>query len=358
MGHQIDMSKGSAAFISVAAPAWHKLGRTYAEGTVVTAENALKDGGLDFPVEKLPNLHFMPDSNSEDGVKQVISRSSFFTYRKDTLQVLGDKLGADYHVLQNVEALNLVDEILQAGTASIDTAGALYGGRKVFIGLKVNKDIIVGVGDTIKQYILIVLSHDGTIAITVLPTNVRVVCANTLAAALHDKSGIIKIKHTKLAGERLAEAAKVLNLITSNTSINTDIYNQMKEVAISKEDMMNYFGNIFLDEKQIAALQGGMPFDNLSTQKQNQLLEVASYAANGDGQNLALNGKDGLNMWYAYNAVTGYATRKRYRTLDDRANSMLFGSTAQLIKDAGTLALAPSKIRPLHKITDSGLNLN
>lgn len=352
MAHLLDNSKGFNAFVSFQAPAWHGLGEVFNEP--LTTQQALQRGGLDYSVLKLPNIHCLPNG------EEIISEDSFFTVRTDVNKVLGSRLGKDYEVLQNIEALNVVDEILQSGTASIETAGAINEGRKAFICLKINRDIIVGDSDMVKQYVLIATSHDGSLSITALPTNIRVVCNNTLSAALSKASGGIKIRHTSRAADRLQEAAKVLKLISRNTEENTENYNQMKATAISREDLMNYFGNIFCTPAEISELQTGKKMTEvLSTRKQNILTDVAQFASRGVGQSLALTGPDGLNMWHAYNAVTGYVTRKKYSSADDRANSMLFGGAAATIQEAGTLALAPAKIKPLHKVNNlNGLNLN
>lgn len=352
MAHLIDNSKGFNAFVSFQQPAWHGLGKTFTEK--LTTIQALEQGGLNYTVLKLPNIHCLPNG------EELISEDSFFTVRTDVNKVLGSRLGNTYEVLQNIEALNVVDEILQSGRATIETAGAINEGKKAFICLKVDKSIIVGSNDVVNQYVLIANSHDGSMAITATPTNIRVVCNNTLTAALQGAAGAIKIRHTAKANDRLQEAAKVLNLISRNTDINTENYNHMKSIEISKADLMNYFGNIFCTPQEIKDMQTGKRMNEvLSTQKQNILSDVASFAARGIGQADALNGKDGLNMWYAYNAVTGYVTKKKYRSVDDRANSMLFGSAAATIADAGTLALAPSKIQPLCKTNNlNGLNLN
>lgn len=351
MAHLIDNSKGFNAFVAYQAPAWHGLGEIFTEP--LTTLQALERGGLDYTVIKLPNVHMMPNG------EEIISEDSFFTCRTDVNKVLGSRLGKDYEVLQNIEALNIVDEILQSGRATIETAGAINEGRKAFICLKVDKSIIVGSNDVVDQYVLIATSHDGSMAITATPTNVRVVCNNTLTAALNGAKGAIKIRHTQNANMRLAEAARVLNLISDNTNINTENYNKMKAIAISKQDLMDYFGNLFCTPQEIKTIQAGNKMQEvLSTRKINQLLEVSSFANTGVGQAAALNGADGLNMWYAYNAVTGYVTRKKYSSASDRANSMLFGSAATMIEDAGVLALAPEKIIPMRKTNFDGLNLN
>ncbi len=351
MAHLIDNSKGYNAFVSFQAPGWHGLGTTFTEP--LSTLQALQAGGLDFTVLKLPNIHCLPNG------EEIVSEESFFTCRTDVNKVLGAKLGRDYEVLQNVEALNVVDEILQSGRATIETAGSINEGRKVFICLKVDKSIQVGSDDVVNQYVLIATSHDGSMSITATPTNVRVVCNNTLSAALRGAKGAIKIRHTQRAADRLQEAAKVLNLISENTQINTDNYNKMKSTDISKQDMFNYFGNVFCTPHEIKDFQAGKKGKEvLSTRKINTLDDVIRFANRGIGQAQAMSGPDGLNMWYAYNAITGFVTRKKYSSADDRANSMLFGSAATMIQDAGVLALEPAKIQPLHKTNFTGLNLN
>lgn len=350
MAHNIDNSKGFNAFVSFAAPAWHGLGTVL--NNAVTTADALQQGGLNYDVLKLPNIHMLPNG------EELISTDSFFTVRTDVNKVLGSRLGKDYQVLQNIEALNVVDEILQSGTATIETAGAIDEGRKVFICLKINKAIIVDGNDTVNQYVLIANSHDGSLAITAMNTNIRVVCNNTLTAALRGAQDKIKIRHTKNADVRLNEAAKIMKLITDNSAANEDNYNAMKQMVISKETMFDYFGNVFCTPQEIKELQAGTKAQQvLSTRKQNTMAEVLNFATKGQGQSIAMKGND-FTMWAAYNAVTGYVTRKKYSSASDRANSLLFGAAGETIESAGVLALSPAKIQPLRKVDFTGMNLN
>jgi len=350
MAHLIDNSKGFNAFVSFAAPAWHGLGTVL--NNPINTGDALRQGGLDYNVLKLPNIHFLPNG------EELISEDSFFTVRTDVNKVLGSRLGKDYLVMQNIAALDFVDEILQSGTATIETAGAIDEGRKVFICLKIKNSITVGSNDVVNQYVLIANSHDGSLALTVMPTNIRVVCNNTLTAALKGSQGKIKIRHTTNAAERLQEAGKVLKLIANNTAANEDNYNAMQLQVISKEEMFNYFGNVFCTPAEIKEMQEGKRAKEvLSSRKQNTLAEVLKFATTGQGQSIAMKGND-FTMWAAYNAVTGYVTRKKYTSANDRANSMLFGTAAETIEAAGTLALAPAKIQPLSRTNFNNLNLN
>lgn len=350
MSHLIDNSKGTAAFVSFQEPAWHGLGSVVINA--ISAEDALRQGGLDFKVKKLPNIHRL-----ENGA-EMISTKSFFTYRTDVNKVLGANLGKGYTVMQNHEALNIVDEILQSGTATIETAGALYNGSTVFICMKINKDVIVNGSDITKQYVLIVTSHDGSKPAMVLFTNVRVVCHNTLTCALGEATNQIRIRHTTNVTDRFREAAKILKLIKENSDRNEEDYNVMANLIISKEQMYDYFGNIFLDAPAIAQLQAGKKSKEvIGSMKRNILNAVTDYTIHGPGQVQTLVNNN-LTMWTAYNGVTGYVTRKKFSTVDDRAESLLFGTSANLIQEAGVMALNPSRIQPLYSKKFNDINLN
>lgn len=346
MGHKIDQTTGKAAFISYQAPGWHHLGKTFTRD--ITYEDALNESGTNFPVIKLPNIHRLPS-----GI-DIISKDSFFTMRGDTNAVLGSRLGRDYTVYQNTEALALVDDLLKTGRCKIETVGGIDDGKKVFVCMKLNEGIKIGNSDAVEQYVLLANSHDGTLAITAMPTNVRVVCNNTLSAALGGAKAAHKIRHTANAADRVKEAFTIMGLLDDSRKANEAAYNAMKCNMIEKSEFFDYIGNIFMTGEEIKELQAGNR-DALSTRKKNTITEVLQFAENGIGQREAL-GNDGLNMWYAYNAVTGYLTGKKYSSPDDRFDSLLLGDSATKIRNAGELALATHKIQPL-KATTQRTNL-
>jgi phage/plasmid-like protein (TIGR03299 family) len=350
MAHKLDMSKGQTAFVSFQETAWHGLGEVV-EGAL-SAKDALIKGGLDYEVIKLPNVHMLPNG------EEIISDDSFFTLRTDVMRVLGSKLGKDYAVMQNIDALDVVDEILQSGQATIATAGAINDGKRVFICLKMNKDLAVKTNDIVEQYVLIANSHDGSLAVTALPTNVRVVCNNTLSASLSAGKGkSIKIRHSGNAQDKLHEASKILGLINTQSIITLEGYQKMAENVIDKQMFMDYVGNLMLTAPEISELRAGTKASEvISTRKQNLIDEVLRFNNQGIGQSVAMKGND-MTMWSAYNAITGYATSKKYGSADDRMNSLMFGSSAKLIEDAGILALEPEKIISLKK-SPMSFNMN
>jgi phage/plasmid-like protein (TIGR03299 family) len=350
MAHKLDFSIGQAAFIAYQAPAWHGLGKVF--NNHITIEQALKESGLDFHVDKLPNIHRFKVGKA---IQEVVSKSSFFTIRRDTNAVLGDRLGRDYTVYQNTQALDVVDDLLKTKKVTIETVGAIDDGRKVFTCLKLNSSIIVDGKDEVFQYVLLANSHDGSLAITAMPTNVRVVCNNTLSAALSSAKSSYKIRHTANAADRVKQAFTIMGLLEDNSKANSAAYNAMKHNALTKQEFFDYIGNIFYSREEIGELQTGNK-EAISTRKINTIGEVLQYAHTGIGQAEALG--NNLNMWYAYNAVTGFLTSKKYSSASDRFDSLILGDSAKKILVAGELALQPHNIRPLSKTASTGLSLN
>lgn len=120
-------------------------------------------------------------------------RKQLFIFRTDTEQVLGDKVGIDYQVVQNTEVFSFFNGIVGNATdIKYETAGCLYDGQIVFVTAKLPEFIRVGRDDLIEQYLMLTSSHDGTGSITITFTPVRVVCCNTLNAALKNNTNCIK----------------------------------------------------------------------------------------------------------------------------------------------------------------------
>lgn len=350
--HKMDQSKGKTAFIAFQEPAWHGLGTVV--NTAISAQDALDKGGLDFHVEKSPNVHRI----ITDGklIQEIISETSFFTYRTDTNAVLGSRLGPDYTVWQNAQALAIVDDLLKTGKLRIETAGAVDGGRRVFICMKFTEPIKVSGSDVVFKYLLIANGHDGTLAIAPVETNTRVVCNNTLGWALAGAEGMPRVRHTINANDRVKDVLRIMGVLESNSKSNAAAFEAMKASKLTQQAFFDYIGNIFIDGEDIEKLQKGDK-EALSTKTKNTIGEVLNFAETGVGQREAL-GTGGLNMWYAFNAVTGYLTGKGYKSADNRFNSLIFGESAKKITQAGELALMPDNIRPLRATPGSGLILN
>ena len=204
MAHQINFNQktGKNSFMSVKEKAWHGLGQII--DRYPTSSEAIQHAGLDYIVEKRPLFTYDTENHLGEGsddimIPEIEVPNFFATVRADTEQVLG-VVGNDYEVVQNRDAFSFFDAIVGGGDGILyETAGALGNGERVFITAKLPDYIRVGVKDWIEQYLFLTTTHDGLGSITAAFTPIRIVCNNTLNAAMNNHSGAIKIRHTASA---------------------------------------------------------------------------------------------------------------------------------------------------------------
>jgi phage/plasmid-like protein (TIGR03299 family) len=177
--HEIDESTGRPACMVVGTPAWHQRGVVVSEAQ--TSAEAITLAGQDWLVEKWA----LQTYGIRQGAPLVLDvEDQYATVRTDTGAVLGVVSGL-YRIFQNREAFDFMDELVGEKLALYETAGALRGGRRVWMLARIPKELRVGnTDDTILPYVLLASSHDGSLALRVIPTTVRVVCQNTLNLAL------------------------------------------------------------------------------------------------------------------------------------------------------------------------------
>ena len=150
---------------------WHKIGVRVLEAP--NSAEALKLAGLDWEVKQSPSFIQV------DG--EMIDTGNIVNYRDSDRYILGTVTNR-YKPVQNREAFAFTDELI-GGDVRYDTAGSLAHGGMVWLLAKM-PDMNV-LGDTVEPYLLFANSHDGSSAVRVTMTNVRVVCQNTLNFALN-----------------------------------------------------------------------------------------------------------------------------------------------------------------------------
>ena len=251
--------------------------------------------------------------------------NSFATYRTDTNDILtmsGKTVSKDYTVVQNIEAFNFFDSIIEKGEAIIETVGALGNGEIIFITAKLPESVIAS-NDIINNYLLLTMSHDGTMSIQAMYTPIRVVCNNTLSAALNNNKYKINIKHTLNASEALKIAHNVMGITKKNIELINPIYQQMIKTKIDDKQKMDYFKSVFLTHDEIVKINETSFNDTISQRKKNILNNVMEFSVIGIGQNMDTTKG---TVWGAYNAVTGYYHNvKNYKTETSKVMSLLKG---------------------------------
>jgi phage/plasmid-like protein (TIGR03299 family) len=104
--------------------------------------------------------------------------------RGDHRRVLG-VVHPDFRPLQNREGAEMFHRLLDVGERRYHTGGYLRSGEVVWLLARLPHWIAVDKNDAVETYLLYSNSHDGSQAIEIRLTTVRVVCRNTLSQALH-----------------------------------------------------------------------------------------------------------------------------------------------------------------------------
>lgn len=201
----VETYKDMAAAAFLREPAWHGLGTVLTE-EVTTAEMLRIAHLADWDVRLEPLT--LPARSDIDYWATV--RTNPFDGGEDMLGVVKKR----YRVYQNEDLLNFGDDLLDGG-GTWESAGSLKNGRVVFGALTIGEGIVIdpeGAADKIDTFLLVTTSHDGSISIQALPTNVRVVCMNTLSWALASAKNVYKIRHTENAEGRIAQAREALGI--------------------------------------------------------------------------------------------------------------------------------------------------
>lgn len=320
MAHEIDTTTGRPAVFTTGTPAWHRLGVTVTDAQ--TSAEAIKLAGLDWNVEQWPL--FARQGDAERAVSDRVAN-----VRTDTNAVLG-VVSPGYRPFQNREAFEFFDAVVQERLAVFETAGSLKGGRHVWMLARLPQTLRAAPDDEVRPYVLLTNAHDGSRALRMIPTTVRVVCANTLHLALSG-AGVaegLTVYHSESLPRRVQEARDKLGIITRRVE---EFGGQLATLArrqLTEAELTAYFVGLVKDrsERQLKRLL-------------EQLLDNFNHATN------TLPGVRG-SAWAALNAVSHYTDhqarvvgRDEQQRADGRLFGQWFGSGAAMKAQAFTAAL-------------------
>jgi len=254
--------------------------------------------------------------------------SNFFaTVRNDTNSVLG-VVGKDYEVVQNADAFQFFDAIV-GGESGIkyETAGALGKGERVFITAKLPEYIKVGKQDLIEQYLFLTTSHDGFGSITAAFTPTRIVCNNTLNAALRNHSNAIKIRHTASANDRLKQAHTLMGISHVMAGELEELFNHWTKVRITDKQVKTLIELAMSPNKEVLKNLKDGNTEKLSTTYTNIVDNAFAYAMGNPTQQMETTAG---TLFGAYNAVTGYYQNVRnFKDGDAKFKSIMDGTAKQ-----------------------------
>jgi phage/plasmid-like protein (TIGR03299 family) len=258
--------------------------------------------------------------------------------RTDTQDVLG-VVGNNYEPLQNKDAFRFFDALVKDKTALYETAGALKGGRQIWLLAKIQGQIDILKNDPINKYFLLTNSHDGLRAVAGRITPIRVVCDNTLTAAMGRKvREEIRIVHRGNVADRLEFAGQLLAKVGAYYDELSEVYRKFAKVHMKEKQMRTYiaealrpYGGVKTEQEalEIAKLQEE---EGMSVRLQTEVNNVLTLVENGRGTDIK--GVRGT-LWGTYNAITEYVDHHKTPRSGDEGRVQYIGfGTGKMVKDA------------------------
>lgn len=262
---------------------WHGLGVCVDKAPA--SKEALELAGLDWKV-------IQKEVYTKDGIYVPGYKANVRDRDDSVLGVVTNR----YKVVQNEEAFAFTDALLGEGVR-YETAGSLQGGKRTWMLAKLPSEYII-TGDRISPYLVFSNSHDGTAAIRVAMTPIRVVCQNTLNLALNTAKRSWSTIHTGNMKDKLAEARQTLFYAENYMDALGAEIEQLQKKKLSEKKVLEYMDEFFPVSEEMSSIQK----KNLNRMKEDMKLR---YFEAPDLKDLP------HNAYRFVNAVSDFATHAR-----------------------------------------------
>ena len=319
-------------------PAWHKLG-VVLDGTL-PAREAFRIANADFNVEGRPVF--------DADMKQIAGYQAIT--RMDTGMTLS-VMTETYTPIQNDALIRIAEALYE--DINMDAVCVIADGKKVTFTAKVlgaERDVVPG--DPVQQYLIGCTSHDGSIPFQLLFSPIRVVCQNTLSAALglashqNNQNSTISIRHTKNSESLIHRLPELVDLKRRQFTCGIDELRHMAKSPCSMQQFRNYASKVF--SCQLKGKINDVRGDKRTarTRELEDLPFWPNLLKGFEGQAIGSDIK-GINgtAWSAYQCITEYLSHDSGKCKDPieasrkRFESLYWGQSSEIISRAHTLAL-------------------
>ena len=317
MGHEITTTD-SALFVGQAA--WHGLGMVVPE--TMSAAEGLTKCGMDWEVCTVP-VFAQADHEGMKVMQRIETHRA--QVRSDTGSVLG-VVGEGFATVQNRELAAMADMLAGEGGCKIESMGSLRGGRRVWILARGESFDIGQRRDEHAPYLCLANGHDGSLSLRVLPTTVRVVCANTLGWALAaGRDAGYTLRHTSGLGLRLDDVRNALRNWRTQIDGDRARSERLSTHRLSREQVQDlWLGAIMLADGPVTV----DPKTDADARRLRRAQGAVAHMAKTFDREASLYG---ANAYTAANAATQWLQHERGRlTGEARAASRLFGDYARM----------------------------
>ena len=241
-------------------------------------------------------------------------------------------VGKDYGIIQNTQGLEILDIVTNSsvdGTSLKIVSAGLVHDFEPYIQTRLGGDArIDGDNSETEFYAFFHNTHDGSSAMKVTFTAVRVICRNTFNANLKASSGMM-FKHSKNVGIRVdfSRQESIEDIKARVEQLNIfkreyiDRMNSYRLAKVTENDINEFVAKLFIDKQEIRdlAAKNGYNYDTLviptkggdekefPTVTKNKIKTFRDTLESGDGQDT----NRGTKLWL-FNAVTNYFSHDSY----------------------------------------------
>jgi phage/plasmid-like protein (TIGR03299 family) len=303
----IDTTTGRAAIAYAGETPWHNLGQQLTPGASI--ETWTREAGLAYTVLESPVLY-----KTEAASAPEVFKGRKVLHRSDTggaLAVVSD----GYHVVQPAEVMGFFEKLVEIGGFQLETAGVLSHGKRVWGLARVNDGAEIIGGDVVRPYVLLGTSYDGTMATVAKFTSVRVVCHNTITAALGSGESVRVLHSERFDADRVRQDLGIVADAWDRFLIQS---RQLAGEPLSATDADMFVRSLLEPYKS-----PGVPVSE--SRAYRRILELFNGKAIGSD----IPGVTGTR-WGMLNAVTELVDHERGRSDNTRIESAWFGTGAAL----------------------------
>lgn len=253
----------------------------------MNTEQILVENGLDFTISKRPL--FDTDLNP----------SGYFGLYNDGLNKCINTVKEGYTISQNKD---IVDMVLQGikpfgGELSVSKAGSMNEGRKVYLQLGIEGNGKIN-GDTIKRYITIIDSNDGSTSLSIGIGDLTMSCQNQFFKFY--KQGEAKFRHSASLEHRIKEIPSLIETALSHSLRQIELYETFASTEITRDlahEMVKYLLGF---DKEITSVATLSEKSTRSINKMETLYNSIEREINDKG----------LNLWGLHSGVTHFTTHE------------------------------------------------
>lgn len=358
MAHEIEFRNNSYSYVENGKNglAWHQLGIAY--DRPLTAEEAIKGCRADYNVVSRPITSLTPEQVQAIHNGELIKIDPYqieddlrAITREDTNKILS-VASSKYQILQNIKAFEFVDYITSGELgkqATIDAAGVLMDGKKIFITAKFSESLKMPGSneDMVDMYLVFTNGFDRLSPICCMTTPIRVVCNNTLNAAFNNNNGRIRFKHygdvnskLNIKEENIKHAASCLKIFDSYTQNLLKGIEVLGNKKISFEKAENIIKFVFCPENmrsKLVAKNYDINDDDFSIRYKNKIKGVINSLNNGVGQDIV---EPETGLWVFNGITTAAQNYIKYTSEIKKFESLMDGQFNNQLNEATRLIMA------------------